>query len=278
MSTAPPYNTMRQDERTLEDLRDQLVVHEVYAHVHTQQGLRIFMEHHAVCVLGFMSLVKRLQAELTCVRVPWTPRPRAELARFVNEIVLIEETDEEYGPRPASHYEWYLAAMEDIGADTSPIRSLEERLRAAADPQVAVAQSDLPAAAKSFARTTFELCGGPLHVAAAAFFHGREDVIPKMFLPLVRELGKSDDSVSLFRRYLERHIAIDSESHGPLASRLMNDLYAEAPELRAQGMDAARRALEARCRLWDSVCLALGKGSPGAQPEGTSFSREASGI
>ncbi|MFT5051901.1 MAG: hypothetical protein ACI8QZ_003330 [Chlamydiales bacterium] len=256
---------MTDNERALEHLRDRLANHEVYASVCTKQGLRLFMEQHAVCVLDFMSLVKRLQVELTCVRVPWTPQPRAELVRFVNEIVLDEESDDDFGPMPSSHYEWYLAAMEEVGADTSPIRTLEARLRAGDDPEVALAGCELSAAAKSFASTTFELCRGPLHVVAAAFFYGREDVIPKMFLPLVQELEASDGTVSLFRRYLERHIAVDGENHGPLAARLFEELLAEAPGLRAQGLAAGRRALEARLQLWDSLCILLrGEGSASA--------------
>ena len=41
----------------------------------------------------YFQLLKRLQCELTCTRVPWVPRGDAQLRRFVNEIVLEEESD-----------------------------------------------------------------------------------------------------------------------------------------------------------------------------------------
>ena len=47
--------------------------------------------------------------ELTCVRLPWRPRGDAQLRRFVNEIVLEEETDlMEDGVSYGSHLELYL--------------------------------------------------------------------------------------------------------------------------------------------------------------------------
>ena len=97
--------------RRLEDSR-------VYEAVRCLRSVRTFMEHHAVCVLDFMSLLKRLQVELTCVASPWTPSPDPVSARLINAIVLDEESDAAFGQEPRSHYGWYIAAMEEIGADT----------------------------------------------------------------------------------------------------------------------------------------------------------------
>jgi hypothetical protein len=81
------------------------------------------MELDVFAVWDLMSVVKRLQRELTSNRLPWTLLNSARLACFTNEMILGEET--ELGPDDAAmnHFELYLRAMDVIGADTTPIRS-----------------------------------------------------------------------------------------------------------------------------------------------------------
>ncbi|MEM1453373.1 MAG: DUF3050 domain-containing protein, partial [Planctomycetota bacterium] len=109
---------------SLEEAKACLADHPVYRSLSTADDLRRFMEHHVVCVLDFMSLVKSLQRDLTSVGPVWVPPADPEAARFINEIVLDEESDAAFGDRPASHFEWYLAAMDQVGADTGPIRDV----------------------------------------------------------------------------------------------------------------------------------------------------------
>ncbi|MEM7307887.1 MAG: DUF3050 domain-containing protein [Planctomycetota bacterium] len=246
-------------EATWERVQARLAAHPMYGAVRDPRSLRTFLEHHVICVLDFMSLLKTLQAGLTCVRVPWTPAPSAPLARLINEIVLDEESDAAFGAEARSHYEWYVAAMEEAGADAGPIRALAERLAAGDDPTRALAQSALPTAAREFGATTFRLCEKPLPVVAAVFLRGREDLIPRMFAPLVRELERSGLRCGLLLRYLERHIEVDSEDHGPRAERLMAPLFAGRDDLRRRADAAVSEALLARERLWDAVLAECGE-------------------
>src|ERR1700756_4276257 len=113
----------KQDRYCLATLRTQLLDHPVYAEVTSVGDLRRFMEDHVFAVWDFMSLLKRLQQDLTCVKVPWFPADDARAARLINDIVIGEETD--IGPDGAyvSHLGLYLRAMGDIGAN---IRQFEK--------------------------------------------------------------------------------------------------------------------------------------------------------
>lgn len=240
--------------------------HPAYHGLDSLQSLRRFMEHHVICVLDFMSIVKSLQRDLTSMGPVWLPPADAEVARFINEIILDEESDAEFprhaaaaglGERsPASHFEWYLAAMDEVGADTGPIRGVVERLRDGADPLHVLQDCALPEASRAFGRHTFELLRGPLHVRAAVFFHGREDVIPRMFMPLVRELQSKGTPCGLLLGYLERHIQADGDDHGPLAQRMLDAIFGGDPKKIEEGIEAAEAALEARGALWDALAPA----------------------
>lgn len=247
----------------LEHRKESLGDHPVYQGLDSIESLRRFMEHHVMCVLDFMSIVKSLQRDLTSMGDVWLPPANPEIARFINEIVLDEESDGEFpryaeaaglGSRPpASHFEWYLDAMDQVGADAGPIRAVVKRLGAGEAPEVVLDDCALPAAAATFGKNTFELLRGPLHERAAVFFHGREDVIPRMFMPLVKTLQAGGTPCGLLLGYLERHIEADGEHHGPLARRMLDVIFDGDATKLAEGVAAAERALVARRALWDAL-------------------------
>jgi hypothetical protein len=54
------------------------------------------------------------------VQVPWVPSGPTESRRLINEIVLVEESDE-LGEGYISHFELYLDGMDQAGADTGTV-------------------------------------------------------------------------------------------------------------------------------------------------------------
>ena len=72
---------------SLSEARERLVAHPLYSELNTPERAQIFMKHHVFAVWDFFSLLKRLQGEVSCLDVPWSPRGKADHARFITEIV-----------------------------------------------------------------------------------------------------------------------------------------------------------------------------------------------
>jgi hypothetical protein len=251
------HQTSRIDtlRKTIRPLRERLVSHEVYSSIETLQDVATFMEHHVFAVWDFMCLLKSLQQLLTCVSVPWLPSGDRVSRRLVNELVLGEESDEVAGSTYVSHFELYCEAMVECGANRSPIDDLMVRLKEGESALAALRRCGAPAAAKAFVETTWQVIeDGSPHCLAAAFALGREELIPNMFRGLIAKLQRQfPGRLTTFHMYLDRHVQLDEEHHGPLAMQMLAHLCGEHAERWRQAQMVAITCLEARLRLWDGV-------------------------
>jgi Protein of unknown function (DUF3050) len=240
--------------RSLDLPRGQLASHSLYRNLRGVTDVRIFMEHHVFAVWDFMSLLKALQRSLTCVEVPWIPKGTARTRRFINKIVLEEETDVIDGG-VASHFELYCEAMRMIGADLRPIDALVGALSVGRDISSAFETSGAPVGARAFVNRTFEIVAtGRPHVIASAFTFGREEPIPGMFRTLVDGLARSQPKVlSLFKTYLDRHIDLDEDHHAPMAVEMLAEMCGDDAQKWREAKDAALMAISARLALWSAV-------------------------
>lgn len=238
-------------------LRDLLANHHLYASMRTLADLRTFMESHVFAVWDFMSLLKSLQRTLTSVEVPWTPTEYPASRRFINEIVLGEESDQHDG-RTASHFELYLEAMTGAGANTSAIEAVVAAARGGHTSLEEVLEV-APSAARNFVKATFRVIrSGSPAAQAAAFTFGREDAIPDMFRALVKDLDyELHGDLSQFVWYLQRHIELDGDDHGPLSLRMVADLCGTDPSAWEQAAEAAESAIRARLALWDGILFKI---------------------
>jgi hypothetical protein len=246
------------DTDVIASFQTRLADHPVYAAVASIEDLQLFMQHHVYSVWDFMSLIKHLQAQIAPARSPWVPDGDAAVRRFINELVLEEESDETNVPGEyASHFELYLRAMEEIGADTGPIERFVDVVRGHGI-DTALELPEVPEASRRFTRTTFDIIAGDRpHEVAAALALGREHIIPGMFRSILARIGVGEDLAPIFHFYLNRHIHLDEDFHAPLSLRLLNNLCGGDEASVAEAIDAAHRAVEARLVFWDGVAAAI---------------------
>jgi len=246
-------------------LRKELALHPVYSAVSNMDDLTIFMQHHVYSVWDFMSLVKYLQNEIAPAKSPWVPKQNSSVQRFINDIVLEEETDEglplEDGTTTyTSHFELYVDSMEEVkaGSSTDVRKFIDSVIQNSLEN--ALSDSDIPQSAREFMNTTFGFIQSDKpHVVAAAFALGREHIIPEMFRALLDKMSITKEQAQVFHYYLERHIELDTDHHGPM-SLLMLELLCDGDEQKIkEAEEAAISAIKARIKFWDGVLESINK-------------------
>src|SRR5258708_13992356 len=118
-------------------------------------------------------------------------------------------------------------------------------------------RTDVQRHAQAFVAHTMMLAqSGSTEEVLAAFFYGREDIIPEMFARLQKTLPgtrKTNDPLRHFVYYIERHIELDGDSHGPMGRELLDGLVAGSPQKDERALHAACDSIKARIDLWDGT-------------------------
>ena len=236
--------------KNLTPFRNEITNHTIYKNLKSVDDIAVLMEHHVYAVWDFMSLLKALQSLLTCTSSPWKPVGDSNVRRLINSIVLEEESDVDADDNPSSHYEMYLDAMKQCGANTEPIERFVEKVNKDNIPSVSNAIDH-------FLSTTFNVINSnEAHKIASAFTFGREDLIPDMFTAIVDEYN-TENNLDKFVYYLERHIELDGGDHGPLALELISNLCGNDEKKWKEVEETAIASLIARKKLWDEVSSKL---------------------
>jgi Protein of unknown function (DUF3050) len=115
----------------------------------------------------------------------------------------------------------------------APVREFRSLVLIGIPVEIALARIGAPPHVQAFVAHTMTLASsGSTEDVLAAFFYGREDIIPEMFRRLLDTLyaAKHDnDRLHHFIYYIDRHIELDGDSHGPKGRELLDDLLADSP-------------------------------------------------
>jgi len=244
----------------IEPLRAQLINHPLYKNITSIDALQVFMEHHVFAVWDFMSLLKSLQQKLTCVTLPWVPVGSANTRYLINEIVAGEESDIDEAGNRTSHFELYLKAMAQAGCSDVAITTLLDQLKDGLTVSEALKAEEVTTPASNFVQHTFDVINRtPDYIQAAVFTFGREDLIPSMFISMVKEISAQfPGKVDTLLYYLERHIEVDGDHHSQLAYQMTAELCGENDQHWQQATQAVKQALQARIDFWDGILETIG--------------------
>jgi hypothetical protein len=252
---------------------EKLESHPIYSALSGIEDLRIFMEHHIYSVWDFMSLVKSLQNTVAPCTVPWVPPEYKsqyysnDVKRFIHEIVLEEETDQNDPkhsndnssilPTFMSHFELYQNAIKEIKGNTKPSKLFIQQV-AKKGITSALQEGSIPEPAKIFVQTTFDFLDTKQpHVIGAAFALGREHIIPSMFRQVLEKIQITEKEAPTFYYYIKRHIDLDGDIHGPLSLKLLEQLCAGDKKKVEEVYETAEKAIKARLSFWDGVLEAI---------------------
>ena len=246
-------------QKEITSLREELKSHRLYQQLQTVEDIKIFTQDHVFAVWDFMSLLKTLQRELTCVSVPWVPRKKGKLTQFINEITLAEESDVDLSGESKSHFEMYLDAMRHMGSETHKIEVFLSKIHQNSSIEEALDFAEVPEAVKNFVKVTFKtIYSNDAHKVAAAFTFGREDLIPDMFIEIIHQTHEQE-SFKDFLYYLNRHVELDGDSHGPLSLDMIVELCGDDQQKWSEVLVTAKEALDVRISLWDYIADNISK-------------------
>jgi hypothetical protein len=254
-----PIERLSQLQISIAPLHDKVVRHPLFDQINNKKALNCFLTHHVFAVWDFMCLLKVLYFKLTTTTLPWQPSPYPESVHLIGQIMNEEEADVFVMPsgdlKYCSHFEAYLAAMAESGANALPIQAFLAGLTSGTELSDISDKMSVPPVALAFVQSTFAALKEPIHCMAAGFVFAREGITGDLFTRLLKQ--KQLILPEAFKVYLERHVDLDMESHYPKALRMLQSLCGEDPEKWQEATLAASKALQARYDFWTGILGAL---------------------
>lgn len=225
--------------------------HKLYKNLSNETALRVFVEHHILCVWGYGFLLRNIYQDLVGRIAPLASQAQKEAQKLIAEIMVEEEFEEQADGSLSSHLELYLEAMQILGADMGPTMSLFDMHESGQSWKVGLQQSNFPSLAARYARCILSFADRPLHERAALLFYEGEPFIPDNFLVHLSSFGKRTDGLV---EYFERHIEGLKKPGFSASGRLVELFCGDDVQLNDEAERAAELIMNLRIELWNEIC------------------------
>ncbi|EIT84699.1 hypothetical protein A374_13445 [Fictibacillus macauensis ZFHKF-1] len=223
--------------------QDTILQHSFFQKLSKDEHLQIFLKHQVFGTWNYMSLLKRLQMDLSCVTLPWLPHPYPEHTTYINELVAQKETHGNL-----NSFKEYVRLSKERGVDTMPIVTYITRLQELEDPILSLHAQEIPDSIATFTEKILKLAmHGKTHEVAAVFCITREKFLPHFFSQINAVLKKHN-----LKPWLEHSDFIIKPDLQKIEN-LLNTLCGGDPEKLTEASNAIRDAFEARIIMLDGV-------------------------
>ena len=163
-----------------------------------------------------------------------------EMLYRLKGVVLEEESDVDKENNPLSHYEMYIDAMKQCGANTSAIESFVANVSATNIPSLTIAVN-ISGIRSSLPKVNAEaiLCVSLLSITSKVVF--KKASTPSLTIGI----------------FVAETFELDGGEHGPLALELISNLCGDDDNKWKEVEETAIACLVARKKLWDSILADL---------------------
>lgn len=228
-----------------------LLEHPVFQSFQSLEHIKLLMQSQVFLVWTDMVLIKALHNRVINQDVLWYPSRLTFPAQFVNRAMVEFESNDTLGG--CSQLEWYMASMQEVGAETCEIECLLEYVRDFQNYHVITDELDLTL--KQYIHWILDLVeAGEEHQIAALIILFRLRSMPKIYSEfLVQTRRRFMNLAPSFYTFVIEQAQGLKEDNEVLALATLGSLCHNSQKKFDDCTRIAKKALEMQYMFWDGI-------------------------